>query len=109
MRLLALFYNGLPVRWQRRILDRTQARFLVGVTGLGVDAQGRILLARHRFGAPQWRFLGGFLVRRERVEDALAREIREETGLFGEVGPVLAGVTGVRRARRELAFAVRVT
>ena len=35
MRLLALFYNALPVRWQRRILDRTQARFLVGVVGLG--------------------------------------------------------------------------
>ena len=84
-------------------------RFLVGVTGLGVDAAGRVLLARHRFGAPQWRFLGGFLHPKERVEDALAREIKEETGLAIEVGPILEVVTGYRWARVELVFAFRVT
>jgi ADP-ribose pyrophosphatase YjhB (NUDIX family) len=67
-----------------------------------------VLLARHRFGSPQWRFLGGFLHRRERVEDALKREIREETGLAIEVGPVLEVVTGFRWARVELVFACRV-
>lgn len=108
MRALALLFNALPVRWQRRFMTAAHERFLVGVTGLGVDAQGRVLLARHRFGAPQWRFLGGFLVRRERVEDALAREIREETGLSIEVGPVLEVVTGFRWARVELVFAFRV-
>ena len=75
-RLLAVFYNALPVRWQRRILDRTQSRFLVGVVGLGVDPNGHVILARHRFGAPEWRFLGGFLSPRERLQDALAREVR---------------------------------
>ncbi|HEX6060525.1 MAG TPA: NUDIX domain-containing protein [Candidatus Limnocylindria bacterium] len=109
MRVLALVFNAFPVRWQRRFMTAAHERFLVGVTGLGVDAQGRVLLARHRFGAPQWRFLGGFLVRRERVEDALAREIREETGLSIEVGPVLEVVTGFRWARVELVFAFRVT
>lgn len=83
-------------------------RFLVGVTGLGIDAQGRVLLARHRFGAPEWRFLGGFLHPRERVEDALAREILEETGLVVEVGPILEVVTGYRWERVELVFAYRV-
>jgi len=108
MRVLALVFNAFPVRWQRRFMTAAHERFLVGVTGLGVDAQGRVLLARHRFGAPQWRFLGGFLGRRERVEDALAREIREETGLSIEVGPVLEVVTGFRWARVELVFAFRV-
>ena len=107
MRLLALFYNALPVRWQRRILDRTQARFLVGVVGLGVDPQGRVLLARHRFGAPQWRFLGGFLSPGERLEDALAREVREETGLQIEVGPILEASQGFRWQRVELVYAYR--
>jgi ADP-ribose pyrophosphatase YjhB (NUDIX family) len=83
-------------------------RFLVGVTGLGIDESGQVLLARHRFGAPQWRFLGGFLHPRERVEDALAREIREETGLVIEVGPVLEVVTGYRWERVEIVFAYRV-
>src|SRR5579859_2458079 len=109
MRLLALVFNRFPVRWQRRFMTAANERFLVGVTGLGVDREGRVLLARHRFGAPQWRFLGGFLHARERVEDALAREIREETGLAIEVGPVLEIVTGYRWARVELVFAFRVT
>lgn len=108
MRLLAIVFNAFPVRWQRRFMSAAHERFLVGVTGLGVDAHGRVLLARHRFGAPQWRFLGGFLARRERVEDALAREIREETGLAIEIGPILEVVTGFRWARVELVFAFRV-
>jgi ADP-ribose pyrophosphatase YjhB (NUDIX family) len=108
MRVLAVIFNAFPVRWQRRVLTAAHEKFLVGVTGLGFDAQGRVLLARHRFGSPQWRFLGGFLHRRERVEDALKREIREETGLAIEVGPVLEVVTGFRWARVELVFACRV-
>lgn len=109
MRLLAVLFNSFPVRWQRRFMSAANDRFLVGVTGLGVDDKGQVLLARHRFGAPQWRFLGGFLHPRERVEDALAREIREETGLVVEVGPVLEVVTGYRWQRVELVFAYRVT
>lgn len=108
MRVLAVIFNAFPVRWQRRFMTAAHQRFLVGVTGLGIDPQGRVLLARHRFGAPQWRFLGGFLHPKERVEDALTREIREETGLAIEVGPILEVVTGYRWARVEIVFAFRV-
>ncbi len=108
MRLLALVFNAFPVRWQRRFMTAAHDRFLVGVAGIGVDAGGNVLLARHRFGSPQWRFLGGFLSRGERVQDALAREIREETGLAIEIGPVLEIVTGYRWARVELVFAFRL-
>lgn len=108
MRLLAVVFNAFPVRWQRRFMTAAHDRFLVGVTGLGVDENAQVLLARHRFGTPQWRFLGGFLHPRERVEDALAREIHEETGLVIEVGPVLEVVTGYRWERVEIVFAYRV-
>jgi 8-oxo-dGTP diphosphatase len=108
MRFLAKVFNAFPVRWQRRFMTAAHDRFLVGITGLGVDDKGQVLLARHRFGAPQWRFLGGFLHPRERVEDALAREIHEETGLVVEVGPVLEVVTGYRWERVEIVFAYRV-
>ena len=106
-RILAVLFNAIPVRWQRRILDRTQSRFLVGVVGLGVDPSGRVILARHRFGAPEWRFLGGFLSPRERLEDALAREVREETGIEIEVGPILEANQGYRWQRIELVYAYR--
>lgn len=109
MRLLATVFNAFPVIWQRRFMSAANDRFLVGVTGLGIDDQGQVLLARHRFGAPEWRFLGGFLHPRERVEDALAREILEETGLVVEIGPILEVVTGYRWERVELVFAYRVT
>lgn len=109
MRFLALIFNAFPVRWQRRFMTAAHQRFLVGVAGLGVDSRGRVLLARHRFGGPQWRFLGGFMRRGERAEDALQREIREETGLEIDVGPILEVGTGFRWARVELVFAFRVT
>ncbi len=105
--MLAHVFNAVPVRWQRRILDRTQPRFLVGVVGLGVTHDGGLLLARHRFGAPEWRFLGGFLTPGERLEDALAREVREETGLEIEVGPILEATQGYRWRRVEIVFAYR--
>ena len=107
-RVLAKLYNALPIRWQRRLLDRTHHRFLVGVVGLGVDENGRVLLARHRFGSPEWRFLGGLLSARERIEDALAREIREETGLEIEVGPILEARPGYRWRHVEIVYAYRI-
>jgi 8-oxo-dGTP diphosphatase len=106
-RLLAKVYNALPIRWQRRLLDRTHHRFLVGVVGLGMDQDGRVLLARHRFGSPEWRFLGGLLSASERIEEALAREIREETGLEIEVGPILEARPGYRWRHVEIVYAYR--
>lgn len=108
MRALAAAFNRFPVRWQRRVMTASHDRFLVGVVGIGVDEEGRVILARHRFGAPEWRFLGGFLRKRERVEEALAREISEETGLSIEIGPILEVVTGHRWPRVELVFAYRI-
>lgn len=109
MRALASLFNRFPVRWQRRFMTASHQRFLVGVVGIGVAADGRVLLARHRFGSPRWRLLGGFIAREERLEDALAREIEEETGLVVEVGPLLEAEAGYRWARIELVYPYRVT
>ncbi len=104
MRALAKVFNVFPVRWQRRFMNAAHQKFLVGVVGIGVDAQGRVLLARHRFGSPRWRLLGGFIDREERLEDALRREIEEETGLRADVGPLLEAAAGYRWARIELVY-----
>ncbi len=107
-RLLAPLFNALPPRWQRFILDRAHPRFLVGVNGVGVNADRTVILARHRFGTPAWRHLGGFIERDESLPEALAREIREETGWEIEVGPLLEASTGHHWARVEIVHAYRV-
>jgi len=55
------------------------------------DEQGRILLLRRSDGVNLWSFPGGAMELGERADEAVIREVREETGL--EVEPVaLIGV-----------------
>lgn len=55
------------------------------------DEQGRILLVRHNGGDGLWGLPGGALELGERLDEAVVREVREETSL--EVEPtVLIGV-----------------
>ena len=78
------------------------------MNGLGIGPEGTVVLARHRFGAPQWRLLGGFIKRDEALQDALRREVAEETGLEIEVGPLLEANTGHRWSRVEVIYAYRI-
>jgi 8-oxo-dGTP diphosphatase len=68
-------------------------RPMVGVGAIVVDEQRRLLVVRRRDppAAGRWTVPGGRLEVGERIRDAIAREVREETGLSVEVG-ALAGV-----------------
>jgi NAD+ diphosphatase len=59
-----------------------------------VGADGRILLARRATdpGAGLWDLVGGFVDEGEAAEDALRRELAEETGLAGEPGRFLGAL-----------------
>jgi len=64
--------------------------YVVGVTGVVFNARGEFLLARHIFrGTISWGLPGGAIRYGERLEDAVRREILEETHLLIEVGPML--------------------
>jgi len=65
-------------------------RPIVGVGGV-VFAGGRVLLIKRRFEplAGRWSLPGGVLEVGETLSQGLAREMKEETGLDVEVGPVV--------------------
>lgn len=69
---------------------RYPPRPIVGVGGV-VFLDGRVLLIRRRFDpmAGRWSIPGGAVEVGERLEEALAREMREETGLDVDVGPLV--------------------
>ncbi|HEX4212729.1 MAG TPA: NUDIX domain-containing protein [Candidatus Dormibacteraeota bacterium] len=99
-----LLRSGL--RW--RVLRLTHATFLVAVAGVVFDDEGRILLQRHRFWADgSWGLPGGYVEPRESLEEALAREVREESRLaIGDVR-LLRAVSGFR-FRLEFFFTARL-
>jgi ADP-ribose pyrophosphatase YjhB (NUDIX family) len=65
-------------------------RPIVGVGAVIIDA-GKVVLVRRRYEplAGQWSLPGGTLELGETLETGAAREIREETGLYVEVGPII--------------------
>jgi ADP-ribose pyrophosphatase YjhB (NUDIX family) len=74
---------GLPAR-------EYPARPIVGVGGV-VFIDGRVLLIRRRYEplAGRWSIPGGAVEIGETLAEGLVREMKEETGLDVEVGPVL--------------------
>lgn len=71
--------NG-PLQWWSLWL--VNSKFMLSVSGVVRDPDGAILLLRHRhWVADVWGLPGGIVHHGERLEDAFAREIFEETGL----------------------------
>ena len=84
-----------PLKW--RMLALTHARFMVSVAGVLIDDSGRVLLLRHRLWQHQrWGLPGGYARRGERLENALAREVLEETALHIANIRLLAVRSGTR-------------
>ncbi len=94
---------------QWRALWLRHDKFIIGVSGVVFDHDGRVLLLRHRFwsGNP-WGLPSGYARKGETWEEALAREVREETAL--DVEDVrLVGVRSGFRLRAEVYLTAELT
>ena len=87
---LLRIWRQLPSPVRMRYLRWRYGHFGVGVAALIRDDTGRILLVHRTYSRDEpWALPGGWLERRdETLPSALARELREETGLRVSVGSV---------------------
>jgi ADP-ribose pyrophosphatase YjhB (NUDIX family) len=79
------------LRWFAQRVWRWQRSVTLGVRGVVIDAQGRVLLVRHGY-VPGWHFPGGGVDPGEAIGAALARELLEEAGMTIEQPPQLFGL-----------------
>ncbi len=89
-----------PEEWERggdRVGTRDQDVWL-GVAGR-LERKGKILVVKRTYGPTRglWTLPGGFVHGGETLEEAVAREIQEETGCRGEATGIIAVRSGVLR------------
>jgi 8-oxo-dGTP diphosphatase len=81
-RLAGKIWRWLPPSFRRLLVRATQKKFTVSVVAVVSDDEGKILLLDHVLRPKSgWGPPGGFINHGEQPEDAVRREIREETGL----------------------------
>ena len=65
---------------------RMRRPMTLGVRGVVVNGEGRVLLLRHTY-TPGWHFPGGGVERFETLSQSLARELEEEAGIVLDGAP----------------------
>jgi 8-oxo-dGTP diphosphatase len=82
--------------------------FRIGVYALIFDDEGRVLLG-HRRDVDWWNLPGGGMEAGETVDEALCREVREETGLEVKVGRLVGVYSKPQKQEVVLTFLCRST
>jgi len=80
-----------------RLHARLRRGLTLGVRGVVVDAEGRVLLIEHTY-LPGWHFPGGGVERGETAVEALARELEEEAGVRPTTPPRLISIHSNHRS-----------
>ncbi len=106
--LLFQIWKRLSARLQWWVLWLFNSKFMVSVSGVVLDGENRILLQRHRHWVHDvWGLPGGIVKSGEKLEDAFARELKEETGLVIADIELVKVVSGYR-LRLDVYFKARL-
>lgn len=96
-----------PLQWY--VLWLAHDKFIVGTSAVMLNEQGQVLLLRHRYWREgSWGLPGGYANKSEKLEDAVCRELHEETGLSSYVVSLIRIVSGYK-LRLEVSFFGYVT
>ena len=106
--LVGFLWRKAPRSFRRWGVRLTEPRFNVTAGAVVTDDEGRVLLLKHVFRPGSgWGIPGGFLEEGEQPEEAIRRELREETGLELETTELLFARTLKRAGRVEIIYRCR--
>lgn len=105
-------WTHLPFGGRTRLLIAWLAnvRYAVGVAAVITNGAGEVLVLRHTYrrAGHEWGLPGGWVNGRERMEAAVARELREETGFEIVVERLVAVYSGYALPRMTIVFRARI-
>lgn len=107
-KVLGFLWRKAPKAARRWGVRFTQPRFQVTAGAVVTNEEGRVLLLKHVFRPGSgWGVPGGFLEKGEQPEDAIRRELLEETGLELESVELVFIRTHRKPARVEIIYRCR--
>lgn len=94
-----------PKKFQLVIMRMLQDEFLIGVTGVILNANNEILICKHTYRqGSQWGLPGGYIKSKESPKEGLVREIEEETGFIVRIDEEIKIRTDRETARLDISF-----
>lgn len=95
---------NLPKPLQLFVMRMFQDQFLIGVTGIILNDKNEILLFKYSYRQTEWGLPGGYIKAKEHPQEALEREIEEESGFVVSVDEELKIRTDREQARVDICF-----
>ena len=94
----------LPKSIQLFVMRFFQDQFLIGVTGIILNSKNDILLFKYSYRQTEWGLPGGYIKAKEHPQEALEREIEEESGFVVSVDEELKIRTDRESSRLDIGF-----